>query len=117
MVNVCYLCKFQPFEDRKVLKLEVMNELTNLLLLYHVCCFAGLVPDSEDRYMLGWSFIATLACNMLVHFVLLVISTVVTCKTDFRKKCCAKKQPEEEPVAEPEPKKDLTVILEESSEF
>ena len=25
MVNICYLCKYQPFEERKILKLEVMN--------------------------------------------------------------------------------------------
>lgn len=44
MVNICYLCKYQPFEDRKILKLEIMNEVTNFILLYHVMCFAGLVP-------------------------------------------------------------------------
>ena len=94
MVNICYLCKYRPFEESKILKLEVMNEATNFILLYHVICFGGLVPDAPGRYMLGWSFIAFLGANILVHLTLLVIETFSNCKVDCKKRCkklCAKK--------------------------
>ena len=96
LVNICYLWKFRPFEDTKVLNLEIMNEATNFVLLYHVMCFAGLVPAAEDRYMLGWSFILVLVMNMLVHFSLLVKETFLSCKEDCKKKCRPKPTYEEQ---------------------
>ena len=110
LINLCYLVKYQPFEEKKLLKLEVMNEVTNLILLYQVICFSGLIPEAEDRYLLGWAFIASIGANMLVHFTLLVISTIVSLK-DCKKRCCTKKKPEEEPAVET--KKELSIIYEE----
>ena len=112
LVNLCYLFKYQPLEDRKVLKLEIMNEITNFLLLYTVMCFAGLVPEPEDRYMLGWVFIGLLAANMLVHFTLLMVEQFFTCR-DRCKQCCKKKQEETE---EEKKAKELSVIIEEEFE-
>ena len=74
-----------------MLKLEVMNELTNFLLLYTVMCFAGLVPEAEDRYMVGWAFIGILGANMLVHFTLLMIEQFRTCKETCKQRCCRPK--------------------------
>ena len=110
MVNVCYLCKYQPFEDRKVLKLEVMNEITNFLLLYHVMCFTGLVPEAEDRYAIGWSFIALISLNMAVHFTLLVIETI----RNFKKRCCTKKVKQDDRIVDK--KNELSVIYEDEFE-
>ena len=76
MVNLCYLVVQRPFDDEKVNNLEIMNEATNFILLYHVILFSGMVPDSKTRYMLGWSFIGLTSANVLVHFALLVKETV-----------------------------------------
>jgi len=101
MVNICYLIAYQPFEEAKIVRLEVMNEATNFILLYHVMCFSKFVPDAETRYLLGWSFIGFMAANMLVHFTLLVIETIGNMKESCQN-CCSKKKPE---VEEEEPKK------------
>ena len=90
LVNICYLCAYQPFEERKILALEVMNETTNFILLYHVMCFTNFIPGAEDRYLLGWSFIGFLCCNMLVHLLLLVKDTVLTVRESCKKNCCRK---------------------------
>lgn len=111
LINVSYLCRVMPFEDRTVQKLEVMNEMTNLILLYHLLGFAGLIRESEDRYKLGWLFCIFIAANMLVHFTLLIISTLRSCKLEIKKKC-AKKPPKS-----PQPPKELSVIYEEDEEF
>lgn len=79
-----------------MLKLEVMNEATNFLLLYHVQCFSGLVPDAADRYLLGWSFIVIISLNIFVHFTLLVIETINNMRQSAKKRCCKKKLSEEE---------------------
>ena len=39
LVNLCYLVRYQPFDDTRVNKLEIMNEATNFIMLYHVMCF------------------------------------------------------------------------------
>lgn len=61
-----------------MLKLELMNEVTNFILIYHVMMFSGMVSESVDRYALGWSFITFLAGNMLVHFSLLLKESYLT---------------------------------------
>ena len=119
MINLCYLWVVQPFEEIKVTRLEIMNELCNFLLLYHVIMFSGMVPESEDRYMLGWSFIGVVISNLLVHMSLLVIETYnnirVTCKRKY--KCCRKPGEEvEEDESVKSSKKNLSVIEEEEED-
>lgn len=113
MVNLCYLVRYKPFEDKRMVKLEIMNEVTNFILLYHVILFTNFVPDPETRYGLGWSFIFFTACNMLVHLSLLCKETYYSMKES----CCKKKKVEKEPDAEAEAKaKELSVIVEDEFE-
>lgn len=85
---------YKPFKLDRITNLEIMNELCYFILLYHVITFSGMVPEAEDRYLLGWSFIFFLAVNMLVHVTLLVIETYgeirVCCKRNY--KCCRKQK-------------------------
>ena len=96
MVNLCYLVVQRPFDDEKVNNLEIMNEVTNFFLIYHVFLFSGLVVESVERYAIGWSFIAFVGGNILVHFSLLVKETYQEMKpkiTECRKKKCCRKWP------------------------
>ena len=110
LVNLCYLVKFKPFDDERVNKLEVMNECTNFVMLYHVMCFTDFVPEAEDRYYIGWSFVACICMNLMVHLYLLIMDTVAQVKESCKEKCCKKKGEEEEELK----KKDLSVIMEEA---
>ena len=38
-INLGYMLRYQPFEEVKILRLEVMNEVTNIILLYHLLLF------------------------------------------------------------------------------
>ena len=111
LVNLCYLVRYQPFDDSRVNKLEVMNEATNFIMLYHVMCFTDLVPEAENRYMIGWSFVAMICMNLMVHLTLLFKDTIAGIKESCKEKCCKKKgEPEEEEIK----KKELSVILEDA---
>jgi hypothetical protein len=105
IINICYLCKFKPFEDRKILKLEIMNEVTNIILLYHLMMFTDWVPEAETRYAIGWSFIFVISANILVHFSLLVYDTAKKVRykiQEYRKmKCCLKLPFKWLPIIEP----------------
>ena len=111
---------YQPFEEVKIFRLEVMNELTNIILLYHLFFFTDFVGDAEVRYQIGWSFIAVTAGNMFVHFTLMVINMVCDLKEKIQNKCCPKPEPpeEEKPEVKVEViKPDLTIVEEEVEEF
>ena len=112
LVNLIYLVKFKPFDDNRVNRLEVMNEATNFVMLYHVMCFTDFVPEAEDRYYIGWSFIACIVVNLIVHMSLLIIDTTKQVKSSAKEKCFKKKGEEDE---EGElKKKELSVIMEEA---
>jgi len=67
MVTISYLVVFKPFLHPRINALEIMNEATNFILLYHVILFSGFIPEAEDRYIMGWSFIAFTVANLVVH--------------------------------------------------
>ena len=78
MVNLCYVVKFKPFADKTIMWIEVLNESTNLILLYHTMSFTGFMPSESDRYDLGWSFIGFFAASFTAHLAMLVYTPVVT---------------------------------------
>ena len=78
MVNLCYVVKFKPFSDITIRWLEILNEGTNLMLLYHTMCFTNLMLDEHDRYKLGWSFIAFFSASFTMHLVMLVYTPIHT---------------------------------------
>ena len=75
-----------------------MNEICNFLLLYHVIIFSCMVPEAEERYMLGWSFIAVVGFNILVHFSLLVKETYHEIRAACKRKyyCCGRKDEDDD---------------------
>ena len=81
-------------------------------MLYHVMCFTDFVPEAEDRYYIGWSFVACIVMNLLVHLTLLIMDTTAQIKESCKEKCCKKKKTEEEEEEELK-KKELSVIFEE----
>ena len=112
LVNLCYLVKYRPFDDNRVNNLEIMNEATNFVMLYHVMCFTDFVPEAEDRYFIGWSFVACICMNLMVHLTLLIMDTTAQIKESCKEKCCKKKKDEDE--EEELKKKELSVIFEDA---
>ena len=109
-IQIWYLIEYRPFEEDKLNKLEIFNEITNLVLLYHMLMFTEWISDASSRYLVGWSFIACNAGNLLVHFSLLLKDTYGQMKLWCMKKCCKKKFEELEEVSEK--KVSLSVIEE-----
>ena len=83
LINLGYLMAYRPFGEEKINNLEIMNEATSFILLYHVMLFSNYVEDAETRYLIGWSFIFWTCLNMLVHFGLLLKDTYLELKDYF----------------------------------
>ena len=72
MATIIYVIMCKPFTHNRINMLEIVNEVTNLLLLYHVILFSGMIDNTEERYLYGWSFIIITSLNLCMHLLLLV---------------------------------------------
>jgi len=45
LFSIVFLLTFRPFEEPLMQTLEVFNEVTGLVLLYHVLYFTPILPD------------------------------------------------------------------------
>ena len=76
VASIIYVMWFMPFENKSMNYIEVMNEVTLLLLTYTLWCFTDFVPEAETRHLLGFVFIATSQGNVIVHLTLMVCETM-----------------------------------------
>mmetsp|Transcript_27618 Transcript_27618/g.34281 ORF Transcript_27618/g.34281 Transcript_27618/m.34281 type:complete len:114 (-) Transcript_27618:682-1023(-) len=91
-----------------------MNEVTNIILLYHLFLFTDWIEEPEMRYKIGWSFIGVTVANMLVHFSLMLYESCKQLCGKIQEKCCpTPPEPvkEEQPVVEK--KKQVLTVIEE----
>jgi hypothetical protein len=62
------LLECKPFDDALTMNLELMNEFTAGILMYHVMIFnPAWVTDDEPREFVGNSFIVIVCLNVSVH--------------------------------------------------
>lgn len=52
-----------------------MNEVTELVLLYHMQMFTSWVHGPETRYEMGWSFIAVIVLYIGAHLTIMMLGT------------------------------------------
>ena len=86
MGSACFLLNFTPFEDPLPLDLEIFNEVTTIMLLYHVTCFTEFIPSALTHALIGYSFLALMLGNMAVHLFFLSRSSIKGCMYKYRKR-------------------------------
>ena len=74
--------------------MEIFNEVTNIILVYHMLTFTDWVADPITRYSLGFSVILVVFANVTVHFTFLIQSSIYKVKLSCKKKLAAKKRAE-----------------------
>ena len=62
-----YLGGVRPFEGTFLNKLELYNEFTLLILVYHLMVLSALVFDPLIKFQVGWSIIAFAGLNLLIN--------------------------------------------------
>ena len=93
---IIYLFHYWPFDKPIFTMLEIMNEITSILLLYHMFCFTDWVPEAETRYLMGWSFIGITCSNLVLHVVMLCFNSTLNLKQRCLRLCTAKAKGKEE---------------------
>lgn len=102
LISLAYLCTYQPFNDVRIFRLEILTECLEMVCLYHLICFKGMVADARERYeKTGKSFIYVLGAYMFIHFSVLIWTSLkngkVYCirKGWYHKLCCKKRLSQE----------------------
>jgi len=52
--------------------MEIFNECTNILLIYHMMMFTDWVSDPGTRYTIGYVVILVVIGNIVTHFSFLI---------------------------------------------
>ena len=94
LLQFWYLVSYEPFKEPLMLKLEMFNEITTLVLLYNLMCFsAANIALTESESTLDISFMVLLCGNLCVHLFFLFRDTCVASKRKCKRaKCCLSKK-------------------------
>ena len=68
---IIYNILARPFEDPKLNKLEIFNELCIIVSAYHLFLFTPFVEDSAFQYRIGWSMIVVTVLNIAVNIAIM----------------------------------------------
>ena len=74
----------RPFEEGIANRLDMFNEVTTVVLLYMIYNFSDLIPDEENRYLVGYLFVAILFINLSVHLTLIGKSIFQDLRNKFK---------------------------------
>ena len=81
MISLCYLLLYKPFEDSLMQKLEVFNNVTEMIILYSVLSITNANAYASYPFY-DALFISPLIGNICVHLFFLMKSSI---KSTYRK--------------------------------
>ena len=86
-----YLGECWPFESTFATKMEIYNEVTNIILVYHMMTFTDWLDNPETRYNIGYSVLFLVCLNISIHFSYLMHDTFLRLKFSCKKKAHLRK--------------------------
>ena len=89
-----YLLALTPLVSKIQISLELLNDGTELVLIYHMMVFSDWIKDTKVKEGAAYSFNAFIFTAIAIHLSLLVYTLVRHAKAKMRQKqCCKKKKP------------------------
>ena len=94
VLNVILLIWVKPYETPHANRIEIFNELTILAVATHLPIFTDFVPSVDQQTIAGYSLIAVVLLNVLVHLIIMLGSTALIAwalSQKLRRRYCPKK--------------------------
>jgi len=91
-----YVALYRPMASKFANNMETFNEVTNVILMYHMQCFSEFVSDAQMRSNIGISFIIFMSLNLAVHLYFLGRDFCHKLKGRCCKKCVESKRKKEQ---------------------
>ena len=66
-VAFIYVAEVRPFEDEFLNKMELFNEIVNIMCVNLVFCFSDVITDAEQKLSAGFIFIGVVMFVIIVH--------------------------------------------------
>lgn len=79
ILHTLYLMAYisvNPHQDSKRAVVEVFNEVTLMVCMYHLAGWNGLIADPQASFDMGYSFIGLILVTLTVNIGLIVFRTV-----------------------------------------
>ena len=77
--------RVKPYKEKTANRLEIFNEISILLIGYHIYWFSEAVPDADTRYFIGFSCVFFIVLGLLVNLAMILFSTFKSGKLKFLK--------------------------------
>jgi hypothetical protein len=77
-MTMCFNAYFQPFVNNVLNYLEIMNEVTILILIYHMIVFTDFVESRTMQYQLGYLVCIFTVLNICINVIFLFSNLVTT---------------------------------------
>ena len=71
--NLIYFIEYKPFRNSINNFMESLNEGFYLVTVYYMFIFSDIYEDYNMKYMIGWSFIAVVALQIIINFSIIII--------------------------------------------
>ena len=88
---------FKPYEIRRDNKMELINEIICIVIMYHIFCFTDYIPDPQIKYNLGFSVLFFNTLSLSINLGSILKTTYKTSKRKLKlyrlKKNLARQRP------------------------
>lgn len=81
-----WLGHVQPFQSKKILRIEIFNEMSLLFLCYHLFCFTDLTDLQSQNGMIMDSFLVTIFAIIAVNLVMLIQDIITSIRNWYLRK-------------------------------
>ena len=66
LATISLLMWQQPYQSQARNRMETVEELSILVIMYHIICFTEWMPDLDIRYYLGYSVVFCVAGQLII---------------------------------------------------
>ena len=101
---IIYLVYWRPLNSHFANMMETFNEVTCVILMYHLQLFSDFVPEAETRSHVGTSFIVVIALNISVHLYFMLGDSLR--RVSIKLKACCRRNQNNSETEQAEEKKD-----------
>ena len=70
-----YLLHIKPFESILTYRLEVLNEVTLVLMTSCMLTFSDIIDDDKARNLIGWAVVGIFCLNFLINIIVMLVNT------------------------------------------
>ena len=75
-VAFIYVAEVRPFEDEFLNKMELFNEIVNIMCVNLVFCFSDVITDTEQKFSAGFIFIGVVMFVIIVHLSIMATAQI-----------------------------------------